>query len=190
MNANYTNTNRSPARLLLAACLMAQLAVMSVFASDTTDNRGQFSSSDYKFAKKAACAGMTEVTLGKLAAQKSANSAVQQFGQQMARDHRQANQNLEAIASKVGATLPTEPGEEFQKEIDRLTALSGTEFDKAYVAFMVKAHKADEKEFRHQSEYADNADLKSFAATTLPMVQSHLKMAQDLDQTLKATAQR
>ena len=190
MNMNYIQSGRAPARLLMAVCLMAQMALISAYAGDSVDNRGQLTASDYKFAKKAACAGITEVDLGRLAMQKSASSAVQQFGEHMVREHSKANQDLQMIASKAGATLPIQPGEDEQIQIDRLTNLTSPEFDKEYVAFMVKSHKLVEKEFKHASENADNADLKAFAAATLAVVQSHLKMAEDLEQSLRVTASR
>ena len=50
---------------------------------------------------------------------------------------------------------------------------------------MVKCHKADEKAFTRASEDLQDADLKAFATTTLTMVRDHLKMAEDLDESVK-----
>jgi putative membrane protein len=182
MKTNYLN---SRVTLSCLALLVGQLALVSSQAADPNDNKGQFSSSDYKFAKTAAAGGMTEVNLGKIASEKSGNPAIQQFGQQMVTDHGKAGQQLQQIATSKGATLPTAPTAAQQKEIDRLTQMSGTDFDKAYVALMVKDHKADQKEFKKASENAQDPELKAFATATLSIVQDHLKMVEDLDQTLK-----
>ena len=168
-----------------AAFVAVQLALGSAQAADTPDNRGQFKSSDYKFAKAAACGGMMEVNLGKIAAERSTNGAVQQFGQRMMRDHGKAGEDLQQIATRYGATLPSEPSSGQQKEIDKLNRLSSAEFDKAYINLMVKDHKEDAKEFKKASEDVKNSDLKSFAAATFVIVQDHLKMAVDLEQDLK-----
>jgi len=88
--------------------LVAQVAVVSTFAADPNENRGEFSASDYKFARAAACGGMLEVNLGHMAVDHSQNSAVQQFGQHMVTDHGKAGQDLQQIASRKGATLPAE----------------------------------------------------------------------------------
>lgn len=167
------------------ALLAAQIAVLSASAADATDNPGQLSAEDYKFAKEAACGGMFEVNLGNMALANSQNAAVKQFGQRMVTDHGKANQELEAIASRKGATLPTQLPAHKQKEVDRLAKLSGPAFDKAYVALMVKAHKEDEKAFKKASEEAQDPDVKNFASTTLTMVQEHLKMAEDLQENIK-----
>jgi putative membrane protein len=182
MKTNYRN------RCLVLSCLalsFAQAALVSTCAADATENRGQLSAADYKFAKEAASGGMMEVTLGKVAADKSVNPAVRQFGQRMVTDHGKAGDDLAKIASSKGASLPSEPTAVQQKETERLAKLSGPEFDKAYMALMVRDHKADEKEFKRASENTQDPELKAFAATTLTVVQDHLKMAEELAASLK-----
>jgi putative membrane protein len=182
MKTKYNKTFRI---LPCLAMVVAQFALISAYAADEPgDNRGQIPASDYKFVKEAACGGMLEVKLGNMAAAVSKNTAVQQFGQRMANDHGKAGQDLAQIAFHKGATLPTELAPKKQKEVDHLATLSGPEFDKAYLNLMVKCHKADEKAFKKASEDLQDPDLKAFAATTLPMVQDHLKMAQDLDESV------
>ena len=103
----------------------------------------------------------------------------------MVKDHGQAGQNLQKIATQKEATLPADLSSHQQREVDRLAKLSGPEFDKAYVSAMVKAHKADEKAFRKAADEVQDSDLKGFVAATLPMIQEHLKMAQNLDNSVK-----
>jgi putative membrane protein len=177
-------TNLKQLLALPLAVLMTQFAT-AVYAADANDNPGQLTASDYKFAKEAARGGMFEVNLGNVAQSNSKNTAVQQFGQQMVTDHGKAGQELEAIASRKGATLPAELTSHQQKEIDKLSKLTGPEFDKEYVSLMVKAHKMDERAFKKASEDVQDGDLKAFAANTLTVVQNHLKMAEDLEQTTK-----
>jgi putative membrane protein len=180
------NTNLKKLRVIpFLAMIVAQAAVVAAYAGDNNDNRGQLSASDYKFAKTAACGGMLEVNLGNLAAANSSNPAVQQFGRRMVVDHGRAGQDLAQIAARKGATLPSELMGRQQKEVDKLTKLAGPDFDKAYVALMVKCHKMDEKEFKRASEDVQDPDLKAFAANTLTMVQDHLKMAEDLQDSIK-----
>src|SRR3954469_2885274 len=96
--------------MLLCACLL-QASVAALSAGDTTyrnENRGQFSASDYKFAREAALGGQMEVELGRIASQKGVNPSVQQFGQRMVTDHSKAGDKLKEIASKNGAMLPSE----------------------------------------------------------------------------------
>src|SRR5262249_34498915 len=149
-----------------------------VRGADTDQMRGRLSSSDYKFAKEAASGGMMEVELGRIAAQKSSTPAIQRFGQEMVTDHGKAGDQLKDIAAKNGAPVPTQLDEDQQKEVNKLNALSGQDFDKKYISMMVHDHKKDLKEFEHASKNVDNADLKSFAADTTAVVQKHLDMAE------------
>jgi putative membrane protein len=60
---------------------------------------------------------------------------------------------------------------------DRLGKLDGTAFDKAYVAEMIKEHKAAIAAFQRESKSAD-PDVKAFAEKTLPTLKEHLSQAQ------------
>jgi putative membrane protein len=129
-----------------------------------------------EFAKKAAQGGVTEVTLGRLAAERGTSPQVKQFGQQMVADHSKAGDELKAIAARKGMQLPTDMDSDQKSEQDKLSKLSGADFDKEYVNFMTKDHEDDVKEFQEQSEKGGDADIKAFAAKTLPVIQHHLDM--------------
>jgi len=58
--------------------------------------------------------------------------------------------------------------------IQKLEALAGSEFDKAYVAAMVKDHEEDVEEFRKASQNATDPGVKAFASKTLPIIEHHL----------------
>jgi putative membrane protein len=138
----------------------------------------KLSSSDRKFVMDAAEGGMAEVELGRLAASKGTNSDVKAFGQRMVDDHTKANDKLKAIASEEGVTLPTTLKGEMKAMHDKLSKASGAEFDKMYMSHMVKDHQKDVKEFEKESKSGKDADVKQFAADTLPTLREHLQMAQ------------
>src|SRR5206468_10411592 len=108
-----------------------------------TDQRGQLSRKDYKFAREAAQGGLLEVRLGELAKQKASNPAIQQFGEEMIKDHSKANEQLKALAAQKGAVLPDQLTRMEESELESLQKLSGKEFDKTYAKRMVKDHKKD-----------------------------------------------
>jgi putative membrane protein len=136
---------------------------------------------DAKFAMMAAMGGMAEVEMGRLAAQKGASDEVRQFGQRMVDDHTRANEQLMQVASSKGMTLPTALDAKHQAEMQRLSALPADRFDREYVKMMVKDHKKDVAEFQKESTRGTDPDLKSFAATALPTLQTHLQMIQRID---------
>lgn len=141
--------------------------------------------SDSAFAMKAAVGGMAEVKMGELAAEKASNQDVKSFGQQMAQDHARANDELKQLASSKGITLPTDLDAKHQATYDRLSKLSGPEFDRAYMQEMVKDHKEDVNEFRRESKSGSDAELKAWAAKTLPTLEGHLKQAETVNGKVK-----
>jgi len=72
-------------------------------------------------------------------------------------------------------------GDDLKKQVDDLEKLKGNEFDKAYIRLMVEDHKDDIKEFQEVADGAKDAEVKAFAAKTLPVLKEHLELAQKLD---------
>jgi len=167
--------------------VLCSLGLLNCHGALAAENHGQLSSSDYKFAVEATQGGQAEVTLGQLASQKATDPAVKKFASRTVEDHTKANQQLNQILSQKGASVPDETvtGPE-QREISRLQKLSGAEFDKAYIHHMVHDDKKDVKDFQSKADDAKDPDIKTFATTTLPVLQDHLKMAEDLDAAVKA----
>jgi len=165
------------------------ISVPLLVANALAAERGQLSSSDYEFARDAATAGQFEVTAGRLAADKAMLPGVKQFGEQMVSDHSKAGEKLKAVVTSKGGTMPTELTSTQRREIDRLSRLTGADFDKAYTTLMVSDHKKVLKEFQKAAKHADDADLKAFAAETVPVVEHHLSMATSLEEQAKAEAQ-
>ncbi len=134
------------------------------------------------FMVKAASGGMLEVELGRMALQKASSPKVKQFAQQMIDDHTKANEELKALAAKKNITLPTTPGDEAQEHINDLAKYSGAEFDKEYLDLMHKDHQEDLDLFKEAAEEAEDGDVKAFAAKTLPVLQNHHQMAEQMDE--------
>jgi len=145
---------------------------------------------DTTFMKKAARGGLAEVELGQLATQKASSDDVKKFGQRMVDDHSKANDQLKQVAAQEHIDLPTEPSAKDKATKARLEKLSGEQFDRAYMADMVKDHKADVAEFEHESKMAADPAVKSFAQQTLPALREHLKEAEKIAPTQKASMQK
>ena len=72
----------------------------------------------------------------------------------MATDYSKANSELQAIASKNGVTLPSKLDAAHQEKVDKISNLSGEQFDKTYVSEMVKDHEKVAGEFEKASKTA------------------------------------
>lgn len=166
--------------------LLATTIGTIAYAADEASNPGSFSKKDYEFVKAAASGGMAEVQSGQLASTQGTDASVKQFGQQMVTDHSKANDELKALATQKGATVPSALSAKDQRGVDKLTSLSGDAFDKAYAKGMVADHKADIKDFKWASEKADDADLRAWAAKTEPTLEMHLQMATNMWSTVSS----
>lgn len=147
--------------------------------------KGSVSAGDRKFVQEAAEGSKAEVATGQLAQTKGSSDAVKQFGQRMVTDHQKAYDQVSQIASGKGVTVPTEPSKAHQRDAAKLAKLSGNDFDREYAKMMVSDHKKDVSDFRKQSKSAKDPDVRNFAATTLPTLEEHLKMAQDMEIAVK-----
>lgn len=139
---------------------------------------------DNDFAVKAANGGMLEMEVARLAREKSGRSDVKAFAAMMLSDHQKANDELKALAGRKNITLPARLGDDEQKHVDELAKLSGTEFDKKYVHLMVDDHEEDVKLFKKAADDADDAELKAYAAKTLPTLQKHLERITTIDKNM------
>jgi putative membrane protein len=168
-----------------ALLLSASLGLAQYNRTDTQGQRGQLAEKDYRFLEKAARGGMEEVQLGELAKQKGVNEAVRSFGDRMVTDHGKANDELKKLAAQKGATWPTVMSHGGQSAIDKLQKATGTDFDKTYAKDMAKDHRTDVKEFQNAAKDLTDPDLRAWAQKTLPVLEQHLGMAENMETTVK-----
>ena len=141
---------------------------------------GGSATSDQTFLKGAVEGGLAEVELGQLAVEKSSNEDVKRFAQRMVEDHGKANEDLKQLASQKGVSLPSEPSAKQKAKKERLSKLSGDEFDRAYMSDMLKDHRTDIAAFEQESDSGMDSDIKKFASQALPILREHLKQAESV----------
>ena len=155
-------------------------------AMAVAQNAGSFDSQ--KFVTEAASGGMMEVQLGEMAMEKASSEEVKDFGQTMVDDHSKANEELKQLASSNNLTIPETLTDKHQKTVDKLSELSGEEFDQEYMKTMVKDHKKDISKFEKAAEKADNTELQAWAQKTLDVLKQHHQKAEDIQQSVQASA--
>ena len=153
-------------------------------APDGTDSRSMMFS-DESFVKKAAEDHVTELELAKLAQVKGSNEAVMDFSKRIVDDHARTKPDLETAAAKVKVEVPTEVTRGGKKSLDKLAKLSGPDFDRAYAKLMLNEQKDRVQYFTQAAQSGTVPEVKAFAVKTLPTVQQHQKMAEELETTVK-----
>ena len=132
---------------------------------------------DAAFILTAAQGGMAEVQEGQLAQTNARAPHVKSFATKMVTDHTANNDQLKQIAIAKGATVPAAPSDAQTQEISGLQAEKGHKFDHDYIADQIAGHTAMLQAFQTEAASGTDADLKKFASDTVPVIQSHLDMA-------------
>jgi putative membrane protein len=140
---------------------------------------------DQKFLKDATEGARTQVELGKLAQEKGSSDAVKEFGKRVVEDHSKTSTDLEQLAAKAGVSVESDMPKKAKKAQEKLSKLSGSDFDRTFAKMMLNDHKSDAKSFEKESKNGKIPEAKQFASNSLPTVQERLKLAQELDETVK-----
>jgi putative membrane protein len=158
--------------LALACCCASAMAA---------DSAAGISHKDRQFIVKAGQAGAAEIAAGQLAVSKSSNPDVKQFGQHMVQDHTKAGDELKQIAQSKSLAVPSDPDWSHRHLAAKLEKANASDFDKLYIKEAgVKDHKDAVKLFTDESKNGTDPELRAFAERTLPTIQDHYRMAQDL----------
>ena len=146
----------------------------SVSLALAADNASQ------KFVKMGIQGNLAEVSMGQLAQEKGQSEGIKSFGQQLVKDHTDANQKLMGVASSVSLTPPTEPTRKQMADHDKMAKMSGAKFDREFAKHMVMDHKKDIKDYEKATKMRNADAVASYANQTLPTLNQHLEMAQSL----------
>lgn len=143
---------------------------------------------DKKFVKDANEGNNAEIQLGKLALQKSQDDQVKQFAQRMVDDHSKLNEDMKPVAEQLGVQPTDSIPSSAQTTKNKLEALSGQQFDHAYIQAMVKDHKKDIRMVDKTIDKTKDQAVKEAAENAKQVMQQHLQEAEHLKQTLSAHA--
>ncbi len=157
----------------------ASIAVAQTSGASTPSAATAIGRSARGFVQSAAQAGMAEIEMAKVAQQRG-NVETKNFADRMIADHGKANQALANIASAKGIAMPTEIASADQRQLAKVKKLRGHAFDNEYFDTQLSAHKHAVSLFRQEADHGKDADLRAFAASTLPTLQEHLKMVTSL----------
>lgn len=137
------------------------------------------------FIKEVALSDMLEIEAAKIAQQKG-NTAEKKFADQMATDHIKTSTELKAmVTGEMRSALPAGLDDKSQKKLDVLRDTKADDFASEYDPMQVSAHKDAVSLFERYAKGGDDPKLKDWAGKTLPALQHHLAMAQDLDKNRK-----
>jgi putative membrane protein len=137
------------------------------------------------FIKEAAMSDMLEIESSKLAQQKG-NATEKTFAGQMIADHTKTSTELKSMVSgDMKTAIPTALDDASQKKLDKLRDAKPENFASEFDPMQVSAHKDAVSLFERYAKGGEDSKLKDWAGKTLPALQHHLEMAQDMDKNRK-----
>lgn|GEM_PF-427002 len=129
-------------------------------------------------------AGMMEIKASTLATKLSKNQRVINFAKMMINDHTAAGAEVSKLAKDQLVDIPDTISAPKQKSIDSLNRLTGTSFDSAYMAMMVKDHQAAVQLFQEETSNK-TVGVRALAYKLLPKLKMHLDSANAICNSLK-----
>lgn len=153
-------------------------------ADGKKNNSSKLKPEETAFIMQAAVGGLMEVETGNLTLQKTKLEPVKDFAKRMVKDHTQANNELQTLASGMGIKLPGALPSAEQSHFDAMKQMMANEYDQNYMDMMVNDHAKTIDLFNSASRF-ENSELKSFALKMLPILNEHNRTALKLDSLVK-----
>lgn len=136
---------------------------------------------DKQFMISAARTDMVEAHEGQMAESQAQRSDVRDLAKSIVQDHTDSYGSLTALANKDGVTLPKGINAAKDRNIEPLMHLKGDRFDRAFVREEIAADQRVLAEFKREAERGKDADVKAYANRMIPILEKHLKEAQDCE---------
>jgi putative membrane protein len=111
-----------------------------------------------------------EIAAGQLAIARGNSVAVRQFGAQLVKDHRAADEQVLALALQRNVKIPVDVAGD---GLVGLTTRDGATFDNAFILMMLDDHIKTIATVKGAQARINNAALKAFLQTLVPTLESH-----------------
>jgi len=182
---------------ILLVVLSAVLIVGLNVACQRNDDRVQaaredgvdvntLSPGDLEIATKIEQAHTGELELARLAKERASNKDVKNYAEMLESDHNKALEDLTEILrdkQSAGSTHSKPAG----TDMTQLQKMSGAQFDREFLATMVRNHQETLDALNRDLTTVQNPDMKDYIKNLMPKVRNHMEEAQKLQTTLSST---
>jgi putative membrane protein len=111
-----------------------------------------------------------EIAAGQLAVARGNSAAVRQFGAQLVKDHRAAEEQVLALALQRNVKIPVDVADD---GLVALSARTGDAFDNAFILMMLDGHIKTIATVKGAQARINNVAMKAFLQTLVPTLESH-----------------
>jgi len=149
-------------------------------------NEGPKTPPPQAFAESVAQSDGYELAAAQTALAQSRHPQVRAFAQQMIADHERLAQELRDAAKAAGLEPPfPHVGADQARFLMGLQSLRGDQFDREYGRQQMLAHTSALATLRSYAEKGSDSNLRSWAASSVPMIEHHLQTARQLVRSLQ-----
>ena len=145
----------------------------------------KLTSTEVAFIKEAGAGNAAEIKMAELALKNAESQEVKDFAQMMIKDHTQANDDLAVVARNHNIDFPPDAPEKEKALGKKMLDVKGAAFDKAYVKHAVEDHTKDVADYKKAEKQVKDKKLVEYVDKTTPVVEGHLKAAQELETKVK-----
>ena len=139
------------------------------------------SATEMTFITQAMDAGLFDLRMGQLAADRANDSMVKSYAALLVTDQMALNNGLQQLARQLGVPLQDSLSEPKQRVLDGLARTGELEFDRQFMgAAGVMEHQTTIELFERTGRETRNPVVQAFVLATLPTLRAHLTAAQRL----------
>ena len=170
-------TNDMAMRVMgITATLFASVALAPAVSAQEAGSR-----QTREFVQAAGESDTFEIMEARSALAQSTDPQVLAFAQQMIRDHGETSRLLQEATARAGLKPPPmSVGAGQTLFLAALQSLRGREFDAAYWRHQALAHRSALTVEQHYAATGDAPPVRQVAAAAIPLIQSHLAMAEQM----------
>ena len=138
----------------------------------------KLSEQDQQWLDYAATDNQAEIEECLLAEKKAHAPALKAFARLMVNDHIAIESRFASLVNGQSFSVPNGPGQKSAMTLSELGSLQGDQFDRRFLEEQIKDHREDLGKFSDEIHATQNADVRSYASETLPILQQHLALAE------------
>lgn len=135
-----------------------------------------------QFLVNAAEISRNEIRYGQMGKDKGSQTHIKVLGTMVKSDHEILLAEVTALAKVKNVALPTAQTVRGVRTYERLNQVMGIDFGKEYSKVLIAEHREAIKIFEETSQTSEDADVRSWASKSLPLLRSHLKQSLECEQ--------
>ncbi|MEB2784289.1 DUF4142 domain-containing protein [Algoriphagus persicinus] len=114
-----------------------------------------------------------QINFGQLALDNGEDDSVLEYGTMLVSENTESKTELKGIVNGTDVEISDDISDAMQTKYDELAALSGEEFDMAFIDFQLEALDNSMSVYENQNDNGENNTMKAFSDKTLGKVRDH-----------------